>query len=441
MGKTSNHPNVNESINNDSPAKINRFIFHLHPAKISAASLKFSRTFGLGGISVLLIILQLFTGILLRFYYEPFPNTAYNSIITINNFVLFGSFIRNIHHWSGVFLVITIFLHLLRVFFTGAYMSSRALNWIIGVFLLILVLLSNFTGYLLPWDQLAYWAITVSTNIVSYIPLLGEFLQHLILRGNEVSGETLIFFYSMHTSFLPFTIFILMLFHFWRVRKAGGIMVPEKEKKSTVPTVPNLVYREMVVGLVLIAIIFFLAAISNAPLMDKANPAFSPNPVKAPWYFSGFQELLMHFHPLFASFIIPLIILILMLILPYFKKDIKPNGEWFDSAIGFKTTLISSATALLFTIFAVVLNEFVFTSGFPVLGLSPIFANGLLPFIFTLLIIWGILFIFKKRYQISTIESFQVVASFLITGFIVLSVINIFFRGENMALTLSQIFN
>lgn len=441
MEKSSNYPRDNESEKNDAPAKINSFIFHIHPPKISAASLKFSRTFGLGGMTALLIIMQLFTGILLRVHYEPFPNTAYDSIITINNFVLFGSFIRNIHHWSGVFLVIIIFLHLLRVFFTGAYMTTRALNWIIGVILLIFVLLSNFTGYLLPWDQLAYWAITVSTNIVSYIPLLGEFLQHLILRGNEVSGETLIFFYSMHTTFLPFTIFILMLFHFWRVRKAGGIMVPEKEKRSTVPTVPNLVYREMVAALVLIAIIFFLAAISNAPLMDKANPAFSPNPVKAPWYFSGFQELLMHFHPLFASFIIPLIILILLLILPYIKRDLRPSGEWFDSKIGYKTTLISSASAFLFTIFAVVLNEYVFTSGFPVLGLSPVYTNGLFPFIFTLLIIRGILFVLKKRYQISTIESFQVIASFIITGFIVLSLINIVFRGEKMALTLSQIFN
>ena len=143
---------------------------HLHPKRVTEASVQFNRTFGLGGMAALLIVIQIITGVLLRFYYAPYPAEAYNSILFLKNQVLFGQFIRNIHYWSGVFLLMIAFLHFIRVFFTGAYRDIRNINWLLGLVLLILVVLLNFTGYLLPWDQLAYWAITVSTNIIGYLP-------------------------------------------------------------------------------------------------------------------------------------------------------------------------------------------------------------------------------------------------------------------------------
>ncbi len=280
---------------------------HLHPARVNELSIRFNRTFGLGGMAALLIVIQIITGILLRFYYTPIPAEAYNSVVFTKNQVLFGQFIRNIHYWSGVFLLLIAFMHFLRVFLTGAYREERKINWLFGLFLLVLIVLLNFTGYLLPWDQLAYWAITVSTNIIGYLPFVGESLRTMIIGGKELNADTLRTFFTFHTAVLPFLLLILVLYHFWRVRKAGGVLLPETEEKpEMVPTMPNLVFKEFIVALVLIAVLFTFAALFNAPLLEKANPAYSLNPTKAPWYFAGVQELLMHFHPFFAAFIIPI---------------------------------------------------------------------------------------------------------------------------------------
>ena len=215
-------------------------ILHIHPVMVRGATLKFKHTFGLGGMTALLFVLQVLTGILLRFAYEPFPGKAYDSILHIQNHVLFGQFVRNIHHWSGIFLVILAFLHLLRVFYTGAFHLPRRSNWVIGVVLLILLVFSNFTGYLLPWDQISYWAVTVSTSMLEYVPGIGKGLESLVRGGKDLGPATLLIFYNFHTSILPLTIVILMTFHFWKVRKAGGVVVPggtsnpDKDRKSVV---------------------------------------------------------------------------------------------------------------------------------------------------------------------------------------------------------------
>ena len=178
-----------------------RTIFlHLHPVKVNESALRFNRTFGLGGMAALLIVVQILTGILLRFYYVPSPAEAYNSIVFLKHQVLFGQFIRNLHHWSGLFLLLIAFLHFLRVFFTGAYRELRRINWWFGLILLVLIVFSNFTGYLLPWDQLAYWAITISTNIIGYIPFAGNSLRMMIIGGKELNAGTLQTFYTFHTA-------------------------------------------------------------------------------------------------------------------------------------------------------------------------------------------------------------------------------------------------
>ena len=256
-----------------SSTRSRNLILHLHPPMIKKASLKFSLTFGLGGMSAVLFLLQVFTGLLLRFSYVPSPNEAYDSILAINNNILFGQLVRNLHHWSGIFFVLITFLHLLRTFYTGAFYWERRWNWLIGVALMVLVIFSNFSGYLLPWDQLAYWAVTVSTAMLRYVPGIGDELLSLVRGGKDISSSTLLIFYNFHTAILPLTLVILMSFHFWRVRKNKGVVVPEDASKEMVPADPNLVTKELVTALVLIATLLVISIFFSAPLLDRANPA------------------------------------------------------------------------------------------------------------------------------------------------------------------------
>jgi quinol-cytochrome oxidoreductase complex cytochrome b subunit len=411
-------------------------LLHLHPKRVSESAIQFDRTFGLGGMAALLIVVQLITGILLRFYYSPYPAEAYNSVIFLKNQVLFGQFVRNIHYWSGVFMLLIAFLHFLRVFLTGAYRDIRRLNWLFGLLLLLIIVLLNFTGYLLPWDQLAYWAITVSTNLISYFPLIGESLRTMIIRGNELNAETLQTFFTFHTALLPLLLIVFVLYHFWRVRKAGGILLPEtSEETKMVEVYPNLVFKEFIVALVLIAVLFTFGALFNAPLLEKANPAYSMNPTKAPWYFAGVQELLMHFHPFIAAFIIPLSVVIFLAWLPYFNYEEAPAGHWFISERGRKSSEATAKFAAVVTIAGILFNEYILN--FEVI-LSPVpafISNGLLPLVILLLFMAGFYRYYLKKQKLSKAEMVQAVFVFIMIAFIVLTITGIFFRGKDMALT------
>ncbi len=416
---------------------MNNIFLHLHPATVKKEAIAFNRTFGLGGMAALLIVIQFLTGIMLRFYYEPFPGLAYDSIVLLQNNVLFGRLIRNIHHWSGVFLVIITFLHLLRTFLTGAYQPPRQVNWIIGLLLFALVIFSNFTGYLLPWDQLAYWAITVSTSILQYIPLIGNSLREIVLAGTEVNADTLLVFYNLHSSALPILILLLMVYHFWRVRKAGGVIVPNNSKENkVVPSYPNLVYKEGVIALVLIAVILLFSVFANAPLLDKANPNYSLNPTKAPWYFAGIQELLMHFHPFFAGFFIPLSAIVLVSLIPFLKYKEKANGLWFHSEKGKSSAKVSVLFALFLTTLLVIASEYLVNFEALLPWLPAFISNGIIPFAILILIFWFYYKFIQKKYQLLNNESVQAMFVLILTSFIILTLVGIFFRGVDMALTL-----
>lgn len=408
---------------------------HLHPARVNATSIRFNRTFGLGGMAALLIVIQIVTGILLRFYYTPVPAEAYDSVMFTKNHVLFGQFIRNIHYWSGVFLLLIAFLHFLRVFFTGAFREERKINWLFGLFLLVLIVLLNFTGYLLSWDQLAYWAITVSTNIIGYLPLVGESLRTMIISGKELNSDTLRTFFTFHTAVLPFLLLLLVLYHFWRVRKAGGVLIPDTEEKpEMVPTMPNLVFKEFIVALVLIAVLFTFSAVFNAPLLEKANPAYSLNPTKAPWYFAGVQELLMHFHPFFAAFIIPIGVAVFLAWIPFMKYDEAPNGHWFISEKGRDSAETTAKFAIAVTLAGILFNEYVLN--FEVL-LSPapaFVSNGILPLLILIGFMAGFYKYFLKKLSLSKAELVQAVFVFIFVAFVALTLVGIFFRGKDMAL-------
>ena len=170
---------------------LNTFILHFRPRTIPEQTLKFNLTWGLGGMAFVLVALLLGTGLLLKFYYLPTPEKAYASILHLQNNVLFGRLIRNIHHWSANLALVVVFLHFIRVLLTGAFHPPRRFNWVVGLCLFLMVLLSNFTGYLLPWDQLSYWAVTISMGTLEYIPVGGRWFQELIQGSTEVGPATL----------------------------------------------------------------------------------------------------------------------------------------------------------------------------------------------------------------------------------------------------------
>ena len=166
------------------------------------------------------------TGILLMFYYVPSVEQAHNRMLDLSGTVAFGVLLRNMHRWAAHGMVAIVFLHMCRVFYHGAYKAPREFNWVIGVILLTLTLLLSFTGYLLPWDQLALWAVTVGTNMMGYTPVFGSSVKFVLLGSREIGNDTLLRWYVLHVLLLPFVTVIFMAVHFWRVRKDGGISGP-----------------------------------------------------------------------------------------------------------------------------------------------------------------------------------------------------------------------
>ncbi len=418
----------------------NSLIFHFRPRSVQERTLRFTMTWGLGGMAVVLVCMLFGTGLLLKFVYQPVPDRAYASIIHLQNNVGFGQLIRNMHYWGGNTLLIIVFLHFLRAFFTGAFHPPRQFNWIIGLAMFLAVLTSNITGYLLPWDQLAFWAITICTGMLEYIPGIGRWLQSLIRGGSDIGPATLSIFFAIHTAVIPASLLILMPFHFWRVRKAGGLVIPHtpdedpSSRGDSVPTIPNLILRELVVAVVLIAVIMLVSVVFNAPLGAKANPGLSPNPTKAPWYFAGIQELFLHFHPLFALFIIPLLMLIALVSIPYFNYQTETAGVWFTSHQGRRLAVLAAVTAIVVTPIGIILDEFVidFEAWLP--GLSPVVRSGILPAAFVLAGIVLFYWLVKKKYAATTNESIQSVFVLLTSTFIILTITGIWFRGAGMAL-------
>jgi quinol-cytochrome oxidoreductase complex cytochrome b subunit len=215
-----------DSPRNRSYVVMNNVLYHLHPVKVKRHGVKLSYTLCLGGLSFFLFILLTITGIFLMFYYTPSAETAYADIEALSTNVAFGSLVRNMHRWGAHLMVLSVFLHMSRVFYHGAYKPPREFNWVVGVVLLFLTLLLSFSGYLLPWDQLALWAVTVGTNMAGFVPVIGAQVKFALLAGVEVSAATLLRFYVLHVLALPFILILFLAVHFWRVRKDGGISGP-----------------------------------------------------------------------------------------------------------------------------------------------------------------------------------------------------------------------
>lgn len=206
--------------------------FHLHPVKVNRNSLKAAYSLGLGVMSVIAFLELSITGLLLMFNYAPTVERAYGYIVTLQTQVPFGQLLRNMHRWGAHLMVIVVVLHMVRVFYTGAYKPPREFNWVVGVVLLILTLGASFTGYLLPWDQLAFWAITVGTSVAAYEPLMGSTIKAFLLGGPEVGQDALTRFYALHIMLIPAAMALLISLHLWRVRKDGGLAANELKEEG-----------------------------------------------------------------------------------------------------------------------------------------------------------------------------------------------------------------
>ncbi|HQZ95636.1 MAG TPA: cytochrome b N-terminal domain-containing protein [Pyrinomonadaceae bacterium] len=354
-----------------SQTSFTNFFLHMHPVKVHKNTLRPWFTMGLGLISLFLFLILTVTGVLLMFYYVPSTTQAYDRMLDLRGSVAFGDFLRNMHRWSAHGMVAAVFLHMCRVFFTGSYKKPREFNWVLGVGLFLLTLFLSFTGYLLPWDQLAFWAITVGTAIAGYAPVFGEQIRFLLLGDTTVGQEALLRFYVLHVAVLPIAMVTMIAIHFWRIRKDGGLSRPVAsdivvdpappqelalpgainliEKKrygvqgvvrgpftkvgnvpdNSVYSYPNLLLAEL---FVLILTIFGVLAVSyffNAPLEEPVNVLHPPNPAKAPWYFLGLQEM-VSYSAFWGGVGIPAIEVLILFLVPYFDRAQKGIGLWFS---------------------------------------------------------------------------------------------------------------
>ncbi len=418
---------------------MNNLVLHLHPTKVARPSLKFTYTWGLGGLSLLLLMILVVTGIMLMFIYTPDPQYAYQDMLSLQSEIWFGQLIRNLHHWSGNAMVVVVFLHMLRVFFTGAADRPREFNWLLGVALFLLTVLANFTGYLLPWDQLAYWAVTVGVNLMQYVPIVGEDLAHFILGGPEVSGATLRNFYGLHLAVIPMMMLMIVSFHLFRARK-DGFSVPRNvdEERPTrverVTTIPHLVNREFYFALAAIAFLLFWSVLIDAPLEEAADPAHSPNPAKAAWYFMGLQELLLHFHPVFGAIIIPIMGLLTLAWLPFADHDTDGEGIWFHSRKGRWLAFLGMLVGLVGTPLLVWLDEYYLNLPEQLSSLPTVLSNGWVPLAWILAAVWLYWEFLRGAFKASMSEARQSLFVLILTSFVILTLIGNVFRGAGMAL-------
>ena len=347
---------------------MSNFLLHLHPVKVRKHAVKFTYTLGLGGLSLYLFIITGITGVFLMFYYVPSTEIAYDCMKDLEFAVFLGMLMRNMHRWAAHGMVAVVFLHMCRVFYTGSYKAPREFNWVVGIGLLVITFALSYSGYLLPWDQLAYWGVTVGTNIMGSVPLIGKKVQYMVLGGNITDQNALIRFYVLHCFVLPALAAGLMGIHFWRIRKDGGISGPpvniekpsavlgesgaisgsptktyglmalaqgattmaEKEPEDTVDTFPHLVYRELIMIIITTAVLLILSLLFMAPLEELANPEFPPHPAKAPWYFLGIQEMVSWMDPFTMGVLIPSLMVLGLIALPYFDRNPEGRGIWFS---------------------------------------------------------------------------------------------------------------
>lgn len=278
----------------------------------------------LGSLSLFLLVNQIVTGILLMVYYRPTTDQAFASVRYISGEVHFGWLIRGLHSWGSTLMILMVVLHLCRTFFGGAFKKPRELTWIVGVALLALTLTFGFTGYLLPWNQLSYWATTVGTEIAGSIPLVGETWKRLLLGGDSVAQETLLRFYVFHVVILPWVTVALVAFHLVLVRTQGLSTLNAVGSDPPPPTgwrpfYPHHVLKELVVWSIFLAVMFALVVLWPPEVGERADPLTTPEGIKPEWYFLPSYQLLKYFPKLLGLFVVALP-LFLVLFWPFIDR-------------------------------------------------------------------------------------------------------------------------
>jgi quinol-cytochrome oxidoreductase complex cytochrome b subunit len=305
------------------------FFHHLHPPRIPAREARLTYTFGLGGISLLLFLVVLVTGILKMFYYIPSIEEANRSVQTITLMVPYGSVVRGLHFWAAQGLVATAVLHLLRVVLSGGYKGGRRFNWLLGLGLLVLVLLFDFTGYALRWDAEIAWALMVGTNLLKSIPWIGEGLYGMVVGGQAIGSSTVVRLYGWHVYGLLLAGLVLLSWHLFRVRRDGGIS--RAERRGPTISRDDLVWREGVAVLIVLIVLLLTALFLVPSVGAPADFAHLPAEAQAPWFFLWVQELLRHGPPLLMGVAVPLALLVLLALLPYaLDRSDKGEGVWFN---------------------------------------------------------------------------------------------------------------
>jgi quinol-cytochrome oxidoreductase complex cytochrome b subunit len=310
------------------------FFHHLHPPTIPARQARWSYTLGAGGAAVFLTLVVGATGILEMFYYVPTPEQAALSVQTIAFLVPFGGLVRSLHYWSAQLLLAFAGLHMLRVFFTGAYAGRRRFNHLLGMALLLGIVLLDFTGYVLRWDQGVQWALVVGTNLLATVPVIGKALLIIAAGGPELNTATLIRFYAWHVFGLTLPFVVFGIWHLFRVRRDGGIAVPPPALRTDHERITRqaLVRTESLAAMLILAVLLLLSVVRPAPLAPPITDVRAlTSDAGAPWFVLWVQELLRWGDPFAVGVLIPAIILAILAGLPYVARRPAPAelGTWF----------------------------------------------------------------------------------------------------------------
>ena len=460
---------------------VQNFFLHIHSARVHRWSLRPGFTMGLGLVSLFSFGVLALTGVLLMFYYKPTTALAYVSMKEIHYMVPAGRLIRNLHRWAAHLMVAAVMLHMVRVFFTASYKRGRQFNWVIGIFLWVLTMALSYTGYLLPWDQLGYWAMVIGTNIATSVREVtdalnvtrifdpGSTMAALLIGSNSLGDESLIRFNMLHCMFLPLLISILIGAHFWRIRKDGGMSRPDnvdellgeppegvkpvftqaprktygmmafvrgrspavgRGPENTLPAWPHLFRAEAAVLMLCLVFLLVWAFGQDAPLKELANPLVPENPAKAPWYFLGLQEL-VSFSAFMGGVGIPTVALLGLLLVPYLDREETQIGRWFCGSPSERRTAV---TSLLFGLGSVLaLETFAIHFGwlrnwFPTIPQIFVILVNPGTVLTTLYMAWSVRVLKKTG---STRHGAVSLFSCFLAGFLVLTIIAVWFRGPN----------
>ncbi len=322
-------------------------LYALHPDKIPASGARLTYTFGLGGITVFATLVTLLTGVALTFYYVPTPAGAHDSVVLINDVVSFGAVMRGLHYWGAQLMVITATLHLARIVFTGGYRPPRELNWLIGLALLIVTLIWDFTGYVLRWDEGGYWALLVGTNLFREIPVWGESFYRALVGDVQIGASGLLRFYGWHVLGLTLIGGFGVIYHLWRLKKDGGISRPllrPGEIRAFVSK-DDLFFREFITAALVFAALIFLTVLIPIPIGAPASPGGAATDVRAPWIFLWVQNLLRVLPPLWAGIFLPLGVLLALALIPFLDRRGPGRGIWFAPE-RWKTQVLLAGLAL-----------------------------------------------------------------------------------------------